>query len=126
MTSIFERHRIPPPPDTKPYIDTLLWSARWYTKGNFTGYVYEGIIDSEMQGGGQGTIKLTIDNNLNIISFNVSATFDNGTNQSEWSCSGVNISPTYQTKDYVEYKIYHQNACDYLTNVYAYFSPLRS
>ncbi|MEJ2616086.1 MAG: hypothetical protein P8Z35_14095 [Ignavibacteriaceae bacterium] len=120
VTGIFEQHRIPPPEDTEPYIDTLLWSGKWYTKGDFKGYIYEGIINSELQGGGQGKITLTLNENLSIVSFNVKATNDIDSDHSEWSCSGINISPSNQLSDYVEYKIYYQNVCDKLTDVYYY------
>ena len=118
VNGVFEQHST----YTTPSVDTVYgWSAKWYTKGKCTGYVYDGKIDTELQGGGEGTIKLTLDENLNIVSFNVTATDNDGTNKSEWSCSGANISPTYQKTDYVEYKIYHQDAFNKLTNVYAYY-----
>ncbi|MEJ2616084.1 MAG: hypothetical protein P8Z35_14085, partial [Ignavibacteriaceae bacterium] len=120
VNGVFEYHRIPPPPDTEPSIDTVDWGANWETRGNFTGYIYEGIINTEPEGVGQKTIKLILDENFNIISFNLKGTNDDGTNYSEWSCSGGNINPTKQTTDNIEYEIYNQNTCYGLTNVYFY------
>jgi hypothetical protein len=119
---IWERHRIPAPPNTSPTIDTMDYRAEWNTIGNFTGNTFEGVLEPSNFGAeATGTIKLVLDDQLNILSFNVAAKSQYGDHEyTQWECAGVNIALQSKTDWNMYFDVLSKNTCNNLTKLYQY------
>lgn len=121
VKGIWEEHRIPPPPNTDPYIYTMGYMSSWYTVGNFTDNVFEGVIDTNESGSGAtGTIHLEVDDQLNISSFSVKAFSHYELENSQWECSGLNIPLKNKTDWNMYLEVVGASTTNSLSKLYSY------
>ncbi len=121
VMGIWERHRIPPPPNTSPTIDTMGYLAEWNTIGNFTGTTFEGVLEPNDYGAdATGTVKLELDDQLNISSFSVEAKSHYDDENSQWECAGANIALQNNTDWNMNFDVVGESTFNNLTNLYYY------
>ena len=103
--------------------DTLegVWSPGWYTVGSFKDNIFDGIINTEKQGGNaNGTIRIEVDNNQNILSLDVMAYHSDPTGySSQWGFTAQNIPPTENEPYLLVYSYLGYNVCNYVKSIYA-------
>ena len=95
------------------------WDPRWYTDGYFTNNIYNGKINSDLQGGGTGSIRVAVDDNFNILSLSVMASHDDGGFSSQWGFTAENIPPTSKSPYSVVCKDDSSAVCNYVTSIFA-------
>ena len=121
VIGIWERHRIPPPPNTSPTIDTMGYRAEWNTLGNFTANTFEGILEKNEYGAeAKGKVKIALDRQLNISSLTVEAISHYDQENSQWECSSINIGLQNKADWNIYFDVLGENTCNSLTKVYHY------
>ena len=108
--------------------DTLegVWSPGWYTIGSFKDNVFDGVINTEKQGGNSsGTIKVVLDDNQNILSLNVMAYHSDPLGfSSQWGFTAQNIPPTENEPYLMVYSYSGNTVCNYVKSIYAKYSEV--
>ena len=121
VIGIWERHRIPPPPNTLPTIDTMGYRAEWNTLGNFTANTFEGVLEKNEYGAeAKGKVKIDLDGQLNISSLTVEAISHYDQENSQWECSSINIALQNKADWNMYFDVLGENTCNSLTKVYHY------
>jgi hypothetical protein len=103
------------------YRDTTktYWDPRWYTDGTFKDNLYSGIINTDLQGGGTGSINVLVDDNNNILALSVVAFYSDQDGSSEWSMTASGIPPSETSNYSIDYKYYDNFVCSYVKSIYA-------
>ncbi|MCW8848775.1 MAG: T9SS type A sorting domain-containing protein [Melioribacteraceae bacterium] len=105
--------------------DTLegTWSPGWYTDGVFKDNVYIGTINSDKQGGNaNGSIRIEMDDNQNIIYLDVMAYHSDQYGSSQWGFTASNITPTENEPYLLVYSYSGYNVCNYVNSIYAKYT----
>jgi hypothetical protein len=110
-----------PPVNPEPFIDTLLWAATWYTRGGCSGNTYIGTINPEMQGvGATGEARVTLDDDLNVTSFEVVAYWSPQDDSITWSIRGDYTAKTYEIASNLQHEVSGSAVCQSVSGVYYY------
>ncbi len=121
VMGIWERHRIPAPPNTSPYIDTMSYRAEWNTLGNFTGNTFEGVLEkNNYRAEASGKVKIDLDDQLNISSFSIEAKSHYDDENSQWDCAGLNVALQSKTDWNMYFEVAGESTFNSLTNLYNY------
>jgi len=96
----------------------IIWSPGWYTKGSFTDNVFYGQINTDKQGGNAtGTIRVELEDNLNIRSLSVMANHSDQYSSSQWGFTANGIPHTENEPYLLVYSHSGTTVCSYVNNI---------
>lgn len=132
-TSVYrirESNKLVDPNPEETVVDTVLWNVKWYLKGEFTDYTFEGTIDAEKQGGSEkisGGVIVKLDADLQIIELHVNAHFKEETYSSTWGLdSNQKLALGEDLGFMLKYDALENAACNYIDFITGYYENFDS
>lgn len=118
---IYEHDKIPST-NPEPFTDTLNWMNTWRTLGETTGNVYTGTFDPNYHTENtSGSFRVTFDNALNIISFELNSLYlVPAVDSVVWTVEGSGLSKSFETGFSLQHELDGAGVCSAVTKAYLY------